>query len=293
MKLAYDVFLQWSIVKFVEVHYLIAKKTLDEVLFHTLEKKTLSVGPQLVAMEAWMLRAWWSHQSTGLQGIFCFNSVWIPFALKKTIQYLLKYHHADIAAWHRLIIIILYILFVNNRRTSSFSWKYSDDGQFFWCIVHTHTYIYIHIYDMSYFYQYSVTLQTIFSLLWSIWTVEFTFRSFVPSQNFTWAMKKNPGRLGCVGILLPSFVGIIKNSNKYINHEIKGSLLNNPNKQFFFFVAHLNFTVQGTTTILNGQSCGLDVSSYPWIWGWWDGGMVVDNLDPIGWWCVSLVLQAA
>ena len=32
-------------------------------------------------------------------------------------------------------------------------------------------------------------------------------------------------------------------------------------------MAHLNFTIQGTTTILNGQSCGLDVSSYPWIWG--------------------------
>ena len=44
-------FLTVSYVPFVEVHYLIAKKTLDEVLFHTLEKKTLSVGPQLVAME--------------------------------------------------------------------------------------------------------------------------------------------------------------------------------------------------------------------------------------------------
>ena len=41
-------FLTVMFLPFVEVHYLIAKKTLDEVLFHTLEKKTLSVGPQLV-----------------------------------------------------------------------------------------------------------------------------------------------------------------------------------------------------------------------------------------------------
>ena len=43
-------------VPFVEVHYLIANKILDEVLFHTLEKKTLSVGPQLP----------WNHECCGL-----------------------------------------------------------------------------------------------------------------------------------------------------------------------------------------------------------------------------------
>ena len=73
-------------VPFVEVHYLIAKKTLDEVLFHTLEKKTLSVGPQLP----------WNHECCGLDNHtrtlrhFRFNLVWIPCALKNILEILIQ-----------------------------------------------------------------------------------------------------------------------------------------------------------------------------------------------------------
>lgn len=63
--------------------------------------------------------------------------------------------------------------------------------------------------------------------------------------------------------------------NEYINHELRDPYWTTQTSSFFF-VAHLNFTVQGTTTILNGQSCGLDVSSLgsgdDGMVGWWDGG---------------------
>ena len=111
----------------------------------------------------------------------------------------------------------------------------------------------------------SVTLQTIFSLLWSICTVEFTFWSFVPSEDFTWAMRKNTWLFRLCWGFYPVLWGLFK------QHIIRIPIKQRP---FFSWL----------TGSLHRQSRHYYHPQWPQLWPWcfvlsldlgmvwWDGG---------------------